>query len=499
MEAKITFNRKKLFGPLFWHLLPLLRDENIRYIFVEGGSSASKTHTIAQAIITDMLERQYSTMVFRRQQVDIKDSVLATFEEVIAQMKVHHFFKPQENKIRCMFGEEGKKKNQIRFRGLDKEENIKGIAGYDVVYNNEWSQFLERHFGQQRKRLRGRENQKFICDWNPVSSKLWLYENWIDKQKWYDLPLYEEGIPYSSLNPEFAFKRVNKEGNAVWIKITYRDNYWIVGHPSGKGGFVDKHVLADYEYDRVHHPNLYRVYANGERGIIRTGGEFWKQFNEITHVKPLKYDPTLPVHVSIDENVRPYVTISIWQIVDKEIRQIAEIPCKTPHNNAPKAAALLVDWLKARNYEHAVFLYGDPSTRKKSTIDENNRSFYDKFEAVIMEEFQVINRVGRSAPQISVSAAFVNAIYEGQFEWNIVICDECKVSIDDYITVKEDENGAMVKNKVKDENDETSVELYGHYSDAKRYFITTVLKEEFKRFKSGKRRTGSIAGSTSLS
>lgn len=489
-DVELEFS-DKLFNPLFWHLLPALRDPAIRYIFIEGGSSASKTYTICQALALDMLEYEYSVMVFRRQQVDIKDSVMESFKEAIEGLEIKEFFVPLNNLIRVK-GDD----NKVRFRGLDKEENIKGMAKYQVVYNNEWSQFLERHFDQQRKRLRGRPNQKFICDWNPISAKLWQYENLIDRDEWIDLPLSIQGRKYSSLNSEKSFKRINRKGNTLWIKVTYRDNYWIVGHPDGKGGYKDEHTLADYDWDRIHKPNLYRVYADGERGIIRTGGEFWKQFNELVHVKPVTVDMARPLHISIDENVNPYVTIAGWQVdMDAmQLRQVMELPCRSPDNNAPKAAMKLLRWLDKVGYNDVIYLYGDPSTQKRSTIDENNRSFYDKFIHVLQEGgYHIVSRVGRAHPQIALSAAFVNDIYEGLLDWSIVIGDNCKVSIDDYIMVKEAPDGTMAKQKVKDENTDTSIEMYGHFSDAKRYFITKVLEAEFNQYKARSKRARSIA------
>ena len=69
-----------------------------------------------------------------------------------------------------------------------------------------------------------------------MSANLWLYTEWIDTELWTDMPLDLPECPgkYSSLNNEFAFKRINSIGNMVNIKVTYRDNFWVVGHPSGK-------------------------------------------------------------------------------------------------------------------------------------------------------------------------------------------------------------------------------------------------------------------------
>ena len=482
----------RLFNPLHWHLLPLLRDPAIRYIYVEGGSSASKTVEITGCLLKDQLEYNYSSMTFRRFHVDIKDSVYATFKATSNRIGFtdKNFFTFQQDLIKSNVN-----RARFRFRGLDDEENVKGIEDYDVIYNNEWNQFTRDQWDQQRKRLRGRANQKFICDWNPVSAKLWQYEEWLDLDEWIDLPLtIDAPTQYSSLNPEFAFKKINKKGNSVWIKITYRDNFWVVGHPSGQGGFKDQHTLDDYEYDRLHKFNLYRVYANGERGILRTGGEFWKQFNELKHVRPMKVEPTT-IHLTLDENVNPYITVAAWQIVGKELHQVHELPCKAPENNAPKAGKKTAAWLHSIEYKDVIYVYGDPSAGRRSTVDQNNASFYDKFIEVLRSEgFTVVNRVARAAPEVALSAAFINDIYEHNLNgWSIVIADHCKTSIDDYVTVKEDKDGSMQKLKIKDEITKVTYEPHGHFSDAKRYFITTILAAEFVQYKSRRKRTGSYA------
>lgn len=471
----------RLFNPLHWHLVPALRDPRIRYIYVEGGSSAGKTGEISNALLIDQLGYNYSTIVFRRFHVHIKDSVYSSFKLALNRLELGQIYRPQEDLIKSLVNDA-----RTRFRGLDDEENVKGIEDFNVVYNNEWNQFTEAQWDQQRKRLRGRPNQKFICDWNPVSAKLWIYENWLDKDEWVDLPLtIPAPTKYSSLNAEFAFKRINKKGDSLWIKVTYRDNFWVVGHPSGKGGYIDVHTLEDFERDRINKPNLYRVYANGERGIMRTGGEFWKQFDDGRHVKPVKIEKTT-LHISLDENVTPYVTVSAWQIVNKDIRQVHEIPCKAPDNNAPKAAMRLVGWLRLIGYEDVVFLYGDPSASARSTIDANNASFYDKFIEVLRREgFTVVSRVARAHPEVALSAAFINDIYESNlYGYSITIADTCKISIDDYISVKEDKDGKMLKPKEKDKVTGVTYEPIGHYSDAKRYFITKILEREFIQYKS---------------
>lgn len=480
---RILFN-PKLFNPLYWHVVDLLFNFNIRYIFVEGGSSASKTYSICQAIIFYCISAKKNAIVYRRFHVHLEDTVYASFKSAINKMEMTNQFLIQQDYI-----EHKATGAKIVFKGLDSEENIKGIEDFDIVYNNEWNQFLENHWSQQRKRLRGRPNQKFICDWNPVSAKLWLYENWIDLENWTDLPLDMPKAPskYTELNKEFAFKRINDIGNSINIKVTYRDNFWVMGHPSGKGGFDDVETKRNFDLDRERDSSQYRIYANGERGVIKTGGEFWKQFDPDRDVKPVAYKSG-PIHVSIDDNVTPYVTVSVWQVIGTKIFQVHEIPCKTPDNNAPKAARKFINWLHVIGHKDIIFLYGDPSSKKRSTIDENSKSFYDKFfEELRLAGFKTNNRVIKSAPEVALSAAFINDIYEYHLNgWQIEISDLCKVSIDDYVTVKEAPDGTMIKPKLKDPVTGITYETHGHFSDAKRYFIIELLKDEWIKYKNKK-------------
>lgn len=415
-------------------------------------------------------------MTFRRQLVDVVDSVYSTFKMACKGMELDYF----EFQQHLLKGKDGNA--DIRFRGLDDEENIKGIERFDTVYFNEFNQFEEHLFDEAKRRLRGRPNQKFICDWNPVSAKLWQYSNLIDVQQWHDLPLFVEGKEYSQLNEEYAFKRINSAGDSIWIKVTYRDNYWVVGRPDG-GGLIDEHTLANFEQLRVSKPNQYRIYANGERGIIRTGGEFWKEFNESKHIAQVKVTDTT-IHISCDQNANPYITISAWQIQDKQITQVNEFPCRHPDNNAIKSALRLVRWLRQINYKDVMFVYGDPSGNSQNTIDVNNFSFYDLFISTIEQNgYSVRRRIGKSHPQIARSAEFINDIYESGYKgYSIVIGDNCTTSIDDYISVKEDADGKMLKTKIKDKLTGQTYEPFGHFSDAKRYFITQALKYEFEDY-----------------
>jgi PBSX family phage terminase large subunit len=474
----------RLFNPLYWWLVWALNNDDLRYIFIFGGSSSSKTHSVVQALSKSQVDKCESTMVLRKFGVDIDDSIYSDFKSIGGELKFDHVQIYQQRVVKL-------KNSRIRFRGLDDSEKLKGLKGFKYLYYNELTQFDEADFDQGRKRLRGMSGQKIIADWNPISEKHWIKTNVLDKETWIDLPLTAPDAPtkYATLE-KTSYVRLNERGNMLLIRTNYLSNYWVIGHPAGKGGFYDKHTVDDFENDKINKPNYYRIYGLGDWGVIKTGGEFWKQFDEMRNTRPAKYEPG-PLHVALDANVRPYVTIALWQanIDERLVTQVDELPCYSPDNNAVKAAQKLIKYLTLHDHEDVVFLYADPSSNASNAIDEENKSFYDKFLSELKSAgYTVHDRIGRSAPRVAISAAFINDMYEGLLTWKLAIGNHCSVSIDDYNTVQEDKNGGMAKPKVVDPVSGVAYEPHGHYSDAKRYFLTQLLEAEYKKYKAGKKR-----------
>lgn len=249
------------FNPVYWHIKKALNDPGIRFIYVMGGSSASKTYSIVQNLVFDTYENGYSTMVLRKNSTEIDDSVYRDFKTILKPFQNSPFIIQQKN---IKYGTNA----AIRFKGLDYSEKVKGIASFQRVYMNEITGFDHNDFKEVRRRLRGKSGQQIICDWNPISSNHWMKEEVIDREEWIDQPSKIEGIKYSQLD-EQSYVKKNSTGNAVLIKTTYRDNYWIMGHPvKSNVGFKDIHTLQEFEDMKRNNPDDYKVYGLGEWGII---------------------------------------------------------------------------------------------------------------------------------------------------------------------------------------------------------------------------------------
>jgi hypothetical protein len=165
--------------------------------------------------------------------------------------------------------------------------------------------------------------------------------------------------------------------------------------------------------------------------------------------------------------------------------QIHEISASDPDNTASSAASLVVKYLKKLDYEDVVYIYADQTTEAKNTIDENKKSFLDKFCEVIRKEYIIYKRIQTKNPPVALSGEFVDAIFVGFDNIYIEIDNTCSESIKDYNTVKADAEGKILKKRITDSQTGISYEESGHYSDLIRYKLCVDFKESFSKFAKG--------------
>lgn len=441
--------------------LPMWRNDNKINLFY-GSYGSGKSVFIVDLLIDKCLNDKYFRCYFGRKILDtVRGTVFKTITDRIKELKNDKLFyfsdKPNGSMI-IVCKENG---NEFIPFGANDSQSLKSIKDPSHFFLEEMDQFSFEDFGFIFSRLR---TEKALTQLYGAFNTERIYQShWIRK------------VLFDGEFKDTAYK----------LKANYYHNH-----------FINK---EEYEMQLRLIANgnaaVYNAIANGEWGMVRNGAEFWKQFSEVQHVKPVKIAKST-VHISLDENVNPYITQTIWQVdaEEKQIKQVHELLCKSPDNNAPKSAKKMAAWLNEINYKDVVFIYGDPSASKRSTVDENSKSFYDKYIEVLKNEgFHVVSRVMKSAPEVALSAAFINDIYENNlYGWSIIIGDRCFQSIEDYLMVKEDAEGKMLKPKVKDKETAVTYEPAGHISDSKRCFITTILDAEFKQYKARGKRRGSI-------
>lgn len=476
----MQINFKKL-NPLGFHLLKLLQDKSIRLIILFGGSSSGKSYSVAQLILIMTLWDGENTIVMRKVGASISKTIYEDFKVAAKQLGIFSLFKFKDGVRQVVCLSNGAK---IDFGGLDDPEKIKGISNYKRVVLDEWSEFDSEDYKQVRKRLRGKEGQQIITTFNPIKETHWIKKEVFDVEKWHDVPMEieiaGEQIPQELTavksirmnETKFIINPRTKEieehaPDTVVIQSTYLNNFWVVGSPDGTYGYYDEQCIADFEKDRINDPDYYNVYALGEWGVIRTGSEFFSSFNRGVHTGVCEYDPTLPVHISVDSNVLPYISCTYWQIAleggKKHIRQIGETCADSPNNTVRKAAKLVAKRLHEIGVDK-VILHGDASTRAANNIDDEKRSFHDLFIDTLQKEgIEVEDKVSNKNPSVPMSGEFINAIFDAVLPGlQITIDENCKVSTEDYMSVQKDVNGGILKTKVKNKITMQTYEEHGH-------------------------------------
>lgn len=476
---KFIFN-PRLFNPLYWHFQKYLRDPKIRNILTYGGSSAAKTYSIVQGFCVEQLTDNCNIAVFRKESTTIDDTVYGDFKNVSDRLRmgsVHRFI---EKEMRVMNG-----RSFVKFKGLDDGEKIKGLSVYKYVYLNELSKFNEEDYNEAARRLRGKPGQKIIADWNPISEDHWIKKKLIDTQKWSDLPLDVKDSPtkFSSLDPEFSRVQINEKGNTILIKTTYRDNYFVVGHPSGKGGFVDTHALDEFERMSIVNPDDYLVYANGEWGTIRTGTEFFDNFSRQQHLRNIAPDVNASVMACFDFNNLPYSTCLLRQISRNEngllIRYFDEI-CLTPPTNTiddiRDEMEFRYPWIKS------MFYVIDPSGRSKGQRKSREEAL--SYDDQITKSFQkylhnLSDRTTSSHPPLAKRRSAVKKLLSGLYGVTIEIDPRCKNLIGDLERLQINTDGGYIKKRVTDKRTGQTYEERGHCADAMIYDLASEFPELF--------------------
>lgn len=461
--------KKSLFNNVYWHLLSAFNNLLIRFIWLYGGSSASKTYSVCQLVLIRMLEfNDENTMVMRKYAVDIKDSIYSDFKGIIELWGLQDDFICQQNYIACKLTG-----SYIRFRGLDDSEKIKGLSNFKRIILEEVSQFDEIDFKQIKKRLRGKDGQQIIGIFNPISEDHWIKTNVFDTEKLTDVECDITSI------------KVNENKDTIVLKTNYTDNIFIVGKfdkdNNLTGGRVDQHVINDFEKDKINDNNYYQIYGLGNWGKIRTGGEFWKDFNSNHNTQEVTWNENEPLHLTFDENVNPYITCLVWQIIGKnKAIQIDEICLPDPLNRI-ESVCNEIQRKYPLNRVKGIFIYGDRTSVKEDTKMQKGENFFTKI-LEHLRDYKPNLRLPTSNPSIVLSGGFVNSCYLNKSPIEIIIGKNCKKSIKDYSYALEDSDGTIKKTKKKNPITGVTYEEYGHQSDAKRYFITMAFYELYQNY-----------------
>lgn len=122
---------EEVFNNIYHEIDEAFINELIRFIFIYGGSSGSKTYSYVQRTIIYMIEGEgNNSLIFRKFSTDIEGSIFQDFKTIIEDWGLTEYFKIQKHYIECRLTG-----SYTRFKGLDDSEKIKGLSGIKKICN----------------------------------------------------------------------------------------------------------------------------------------------------------------------------------------------------------------------------------------------------------------------------------------------------------------------------------------------------------------------------
>jgi hypothetical protein len=228
----------------------------------------------------------------------------------------------------------------------------------------------------------------------------------------------------------------------------------------------------------------YEVYVQGNWDIaIKTGGEFYKCFDPEKHVAPVSYNPALPLHISWDDNVNPYLPCGIFQIEGTALRMIDEVCGTTPGNTIQAVCNEIMRRYPAHNA--GMFVYGDATANRQDTRLEKGYNFY-RLVLDNLQQYRPVSRVTPSNPPVVMRGNWLNTVFEKQYGGlSITIGTHCKHTINDLILLKEAPDGTKLKEQTTDPTTGARCQKYGHFSDLLDYLCCSAFAAQFAQYQAG--------------
>lgn len=225
MNIKIkkgVFN--KVYIPYIW--------DTTRYLHIYGSAGSGKSYTVAQILILRSFKTKHDTLVVRKIEKTLKESVFKLLIEIINKWKLQNHFEFTKSPAVIRNKLTG---HRFVFTGLDDPEKIKSIAGIQKIWIEEATELNLEDYLELDRRLRGLTDHQIIFTYNPIDENHWIKK-------------------------EFHNKKVE---NCRILKTTYLDNK-----------FVDKTYADTLNRMKEIDENQWRIYALGEWGVLNLNHKF---------------------------------------------------------------------------------------------------------------------------------------------------------------------------------------------------------------------------------
>lgn len=457
MVIDFVKNAQKLFTPVFYKVRAAQRSGK-RFVVNYGGGGSSKSVSQHQSELINLLKDDWhcDILIMRKVAADIYDSSYKLLESKANEWGIYDEFEwtYSQGKRQILNKATGKR---IVFRGADDISKLKSIVGIGRVILEEADAFDFDDFKEINRRVRGIQNIQIVFILNPVDEEHWI------KQYFVDPP---DGKPAETGKPPIGAYH----DRCLFIHSTYLDNPFLTEDDI-------RELLLLKEVDE----NEYNIYALGKWGRMRTGAEFYPQFKESVHTGDFQFLPGLPVHLSYDFNVVPYMTLLAIQYIQEpeliRFRVFKEYCLPSPLNTTTAVTESFID--DYGQHFNTAFYYGDASGNNRIAGKGDEVNFDDVRAALVKYVDSGSDRTsGSNKPVLKrrklVMKCLADKMFLGKKKVIIEIDEGCKETIRDFKYVKLGQNGKL-KEEVTNKKNKVKYQEFGHTTDAFEYCFCEVF------------------------
>jgi PBSX family phage terminase large subunit len=248
-----------------------------------------------------MLEEPVKGMMVRKVFEDIQGSQWATIKQWVHEHGLDAEFRFPIAPLGVVCRVTGA---HLIARGMNNPGRAKSVPGLSLAWYEEADELNRDDWEQTSLSIRADNIEEWLT-FNSPPIDHWLLEEFFpghhdDKGKFVPDTSFQRDdgmfLEVPSTNPE-----------AMIVHGCYKHN------PYTKPAFIRKmEDIKERSLDR------YRTSGLGLVGREKTGMEFIPEFSEIKHVRAVPYDPRKPLHITLDFNSSPYMTLLVFQIHDHD-------------------------------------------------------------------------------------------------------------------------------------------------------------------------------------
>lgn len=289
----------------------------------------------------------------------------------------------------------------------------------------------------------------------------------------------------------------NRDGSPVTLKphqacvLVLLDDNPDKAHVAGYRKQLYEGIKDTYDRQRLIHGDW--------MAVRRTGLEFLHAFSSVEHAGlSIPYNPDLPLHITWDFNVHPYITLLVaqiwWEAVDgptsgrNRVHFLREICLPHPLSTTTMACKALLRETKDgafRGHDRGMYIYGDATGKSSTTMATatmmHNYDVIEKELRVHMHNHSM--RVIKRNPSHTVVRDFCNAYLDGRLPGLWVTFDPLMThTIQDMLHTKESADGTILKQVTRDPMTGVSYEKYGHCLQAHYYLTVGAFPDLFANF-----------------